>query len=205
MSAVVSPSAAPSTPAPTPPPVGPGPRPWTFTREQFDSMGELGFFRGRRAQLVFGVIVEEGPMNWPHARAVGRVGNVLRAVFAAGHWVSEQRPFAADESLPLPDVAVYTGSMDDYTDHPTVAALVVEVADSSLNFDMTTKAELYATAGVPDYWVLDLEGRRLLVYRNPAPLLGATAYRSHAAFGPADTLSPLAAPGATVAVADLLP
>ncbi len=74
--------------------------------------------------------------------------------------------------------------------------------------DTTTKAELYATAGVPDYWVIDLENRQLLIYRDPVALpagLGATAYRTHLAFGPNDSVSPLAAPTASVKVADLLP
>ncbi len=86
--------------------------------------------------------------------------------------------------------------------------LIVEVADSSLFLDTTTKAELYATAGVPDYWVIDLENRRLLVFRDPVPLpagLGATAYQTHRAHAPHDTVSPLAAPTASVRVGDLLP
>ncbi|QEL15386.1 Uma2 family endonuclease [Limnoglobus roseus] len=86
--------------------------------------------------------------------------------------------------------------------------MVVEVSNGTLGFDATTKAELYATAGVPDYWVIDLEGRQLLVYRDPALLptgLGATAYRSHQVFGPDASVSPLAAPTAGIRVADLLP
>ena len=80
--------------------------------------------------------------------------------------------------------------------------------ESSLFFDTTTKAELYATAGIPDYWVIDLENRQLLVYRDPVPLpagLGATAYPTHLTFGPNDCVSPLAVPTASVKVADLLP
>jgi Uma2 family endonuclease len=85
---------------------------------------------------------------------------------------------------------------------------VVEVADSTLDQDTTTKAELYATAGIPDYWVLDVDGRRLLVFRDPAPLptgLGATAYQTHLMLNPTDTVSPLATPTAVIRVADLLP
>ena len=112
-------------------------------------------------------------------------------------------------SDPGPDLAVVPGSIRDYaTRTPTTAVLVVEVADSSLALDTTTKAELYATAGVPDYWVIDLENRRLLIFRDPAPLpagLGATAYRTHHTYGPGDAVAPLAAPGAAVRVADLLP
>jgi Uma2 family endonuclease len=61
---------------------------------------------------------------------------------------------------------------------------------------------------VPEYWVIDLEHRQLLVFRDPQPLpkgLGATAYKTHLTFGPADRVSPLAAPQASILVGDLLP
>ena len=73
--------------------------------------------------------------------------------------------------------------------------------------DMTEKAEGYTSAGVPDYWVLDLNGRRLLVFRDPAPLPvgpGATAYRTQKALGPGDYISPRAAPQASILISDLL-
>src|SRR5207248_5059445 len=108
---------------------------------------------------------------------------------------------------PVPEVMVVRGGIRDYTTaHPTTAVFVVEVADSSLKFDTTTKAELYAPAGVPDYWVIDLEHRRLLVFRDPRSTgNGAIAYRTRLTLGPNDTVSPLAAPNAAVKVADLLP
>ena len=84
---------------------------------------------------------------------------------------------------------------------------MIEVADTTLNTDTTDKAEQYATAGIADYWVLDLNGRRLLVFRDPAPLpagLGATAYRKQQVLGPTDTVKPLAAPNSSIRVADLL-
>jgi Uma2 family endonuclease len=184
------------------------PRPWKWTRASFTRLAELGFFDQYRVELVSGEIIDTGSMKWPHVVAVELVGAVLRGVFATGFWVTEQKPFAAGDSLPVPDVAVYTGSMRDYADIPAAAALLVEVADSTLTYDTTTKAELYATAGVPEYWVLDLDGRCLHVFRDPAPLpagLGATTYRSLQVFDAGGSVSPLAAPNATVAVADLLP
>ena len=86
--------------------------------------------------------------------------------------------------------------------------LVIEVSDTTLDSDTTVKAELYATAGIADYWVLDLNNRRLLIFRDPAPLpagLGGTAYRTHLTLGPADAISPLAAPTVSFRVAELLP
>lgn len=198
---------APPPPTAAPPAAGePSGRKWT--RAEFLRLAEYGFFDGRRAQLVFGEIIEMGNMGWPHARAMILVGGRLRAVFADGYWVAEEKPFAAADSLPVPDFAVHAGSVLEQTDHPDRAVLVIEVADTTLQYDTTTKAELYATAGVSDYWVIDLNARRLLIYRDPEPLpagLGATAYRTHSAHGPDATVSPLAAPPATIAVADLLP
>ena len=81
-----------------------------------------------------------------------------------------------------------------------MAELVIEVADSSLDFDTNEKRLLYAKAGIREYWVVDINGRRLLVYRDPQ----AGDYATQLALGPADAVSPLAAPAAVVRVADLL-
>jgi Uma2 family endonuclease len=204
----MSATAIPLAPAVTPPPVGAGPRRWRWSREDYRKLVELGLFDDRRVQLILGEIIEMGKQGWPHAAALLRLIEVLRRVFPIGHFVSEQKPFPVGASEPEPDAAVVPGRPEDYADHPTVAALLVEVADTSLAMDTTTKAELYATAGVPEYWVVDLLNRQLHVFRDPAPLpagLGATAYRTHLVLNPTDTLNPLAAPIATVRVAELLP
>ena len=109
---------------------------------------------------------------------------------------------------PVPDVAVVVGSPRDYTDHARTALLVVEVAESSLSYDTRDKANLYAASGIRDYWVLDLVNRQLIVFQNPAPdavqLYGA-AFASRLVLDPTATVSPLAAPQASVLVSDLLP
>jgi Uma2 family endonuclease len=189
-------------------PVQPEPRPIRFSRPQYIRLGELGFLDGRRVQRIFGEIVEMPRQNWPHVVAKKKASIVLGRAFDGIGWVNEQSPLPTSDSDPEPDVAVIPGRIEDYTDHPERVLLVVEISDSTLTYDTTTKAELYATAGVPDYWVLDLNGRELHVFRDPVPLpagLGATAYRSHTVHAPTETVSPLAAPTATVAVADLLP
>jgi len=199
---------------PTPPPAGAGPKPWKWTREQYYRLGELGFFDGKRVELIRGEIVEMSPINIAHATGVGLVSDALVIIFAAGFYTNVQQPFsvpgAAPGSEPQPDVAVIPGSRRTATAHPTQAALLVEVADTTLFTDTTTKAQLYAEAGVGEYWVLDLNGRELHVFRDPQPLplppdLSATAYRTHLTLDPTDTVSPLAAPAATIRVADLLP
>ena len=188
--------------------VPPGPsRNLLWTADQFHALGDLGCFTGRRAWLLHGVIKEDGPMNPPHAIAATKTEDVIRDVFRVGHHVRVSKPLVTGQDTdPEPDVAVVTGKPGDYTSHPTTAVLVVEVADTSLRSDITVKAELYATAGVPDYWVLDVDGRQLRVFRDPAPIPGGgAAYRTQRAHGPADAVAPLAAPHAAVQVADLLP
>ncbi len=185
----------------------PQPRRWTVT--EFDHLGSLGCFAGRRAFLLDGVILEQGPMEPPHADALEVLYELIRAAFGSGWRFRVQTPLHLDEfNNPMPDLAVVAGTPGYYGDHPVSAALVVEVADTTLQSDLTDKAERYATAGIADYWVLDLNAGVLHVFRNPQPLpagLGATAYRTHDTLGPNDTVSPLAAPNATIRVSDLLP
>ena len=212
MSATATPSAPAGTT--TPPPANTGVRPWRITRDEYYRLGELGFFDGKRVELIRGEVLEMSPINIAHARGVGFVSDALTLVFALGCYVNVQQPFsvpsAAPGTEPQPDVSVIPGSRRTASGHPTQAALLIEVADSTLFYDTTTKAQLYAEVGVPEYWVLDLNGRVLHVFRDPQPLrlpleLAATAYRTHDTLGPSDTVSPLAAPAATVRVADLLP
>jgi len=196
----------------TTPPPSTGLRPWRWTREQYYELGKLGFFQGKRVELLYGEIVEMSPINWPHALAVGLVSDALALAFPVGFYVSVQQPFAVPGSVPgsepQPDVAVIPGSRRNYATHPDRAAIIVEVANTTFATDSTTKAELYATASILDYWLLDLERRQLHVFRDPVALpagLGATAYRKHVTLAETDTASPLAAPTANIFVRDLLP
>ena len=77
---------------------------------------------------------------------------------------------------------------------------MVEVADTTLQFDLTVKALLYARAGIEDYWVLDLNGRRMIVHRNPV----ASVYQLVEAYGEDELVSPLGAPGHSLLVRDVL-
>ncbi|AMV23925.1 hypothetical protein VT84_05990 [Gemmata sp. SH-PL17] len=185
------------------------PRPFRFTREQYYRLGELGFFADTRVERIRGEIIEMSPINWPHVVGCRKTALALERVFAGAAWVSRnEQPLALAESDPQPDVMVVAGRFEDYTDHPTTALLVVEVADATLSRDTTEKAELYAEAGIPDYWVLDVEHSQLLVFRDPQPLpagLGATAYRTRQTLASTDRVSPLAAPGASILVSELLP
>jgi Uma2 family endonuclease len=150
--------------------------------------------------LIDGVLLEQGPMNPPHAITLGLVEEAIRTAFGTGWWVRSQLPLILGQDTdPEPDLAVVPGRPRDYTGHPTSADLVIEVSDSSLNFDTNEKRLLYARAGIREYWVVDINGRQLLVYRAPQ----AGDYPAPQGLGQTDTVSPLAAPVA-VRIADLL-
>jgi|SRR5579883_525819 len=192
----------------TPPPKAAGPRPWKWTLDQYREFCQRGFFDGGRVEFVFGEIIDKGKQGWPHAMTLDLSVEVLRRVFAPGHWIYTQSPFPIAGSEPEPDAAVIPGAPRDYTNHPTTAVLIVEVSDTTLNYDLTTKAELYATAGIAEYWVLDVENRQLHVFRDPRPLptgLGATAYKTHLTLAPTDHVSPLAAASSSILISELLP
>ena len=104
---------------------------------------------------------------------------------------------------PEPDLIVLTRQSLCFRSNPRPEdlRLVVEVADSSLNFDLTTKAALYARAGIIEYWVLDVTGRRLIVHRDEK----AGGYASIIAYSEHERVAPLAAPRSEFRVADAFP
>jgi Uma2 family endonuclease len=177
-----------------------GPRPMHWTCAEFHRFGDMGAFEGRRAMLIDGVILEEGPMNPPHAITLGLVEEAIRVAFGAGWWLRHQSPLVLELDIdPEPDLAVVLGRPRDYVGHPTTAELVVEVADSSLDFDTNEKRLLYAKASIREYWAVDINGRRLIVYRDPQ----AGDYTIQQVLSQLDSVMPLAAVAA-VRVANLL-
>jgi len=156
-----------------------------------------------RLELIGGRIVTMSPEGAIHAGAIDLCAEALRRVFTTGFTVRVQHPLAIDpDDEPEPDIAVVVGSPRDHlTDHPRQAVLVVEVADSSLEYDRRDKARLYARAGFADYWIVNLIDRRLEVHR--APTIGG--YRSVVSLTATDEIAPLAAPSSRIAVAALLP
>ena len=179
-----------------------------WTREEYYQMAELGFFLGKRVELIEGEIIEMSPMNKPHATAIRIVLEVLRSVFVQNYIVDSQLPMSFNKnSEPEPDVAVIKGGVRDFANsHPKTAELIIEVSDTTLRFDRTTKAALYAQNGIQDYCILNLKNRCLEVYRQPKKnkKLGYI-YTECRILTDDDELSPLAAPDAKIKIVDLLP
>ena len=208
MSTITMPPAP--NPVQTPLPGTSGPKRHHFTIPEYRKLGKTGLFRDMKTMLIHGELFTMGMPKPPHDFALNATYEFLRSICPSGHHIRNQQGFDIGiDNDPGPDLAIVPGVLRDYaTTTPTTAILIVEVAHTTLTVDTTTKAELYATAGVPEYWVLDVEHRQLIVFRDPQPLpkgLGATAYKTHLTLGPTDRVSPLAAPAASVLVADLLP
>jgi Uma2 family endonuclease len=185
-------------------------KPYRWTREEYYRMGEIGFFEDKRVELIEGEVIDMSPIYSPHATSVTLAGEVLREIFGKGWVVREEKPLSLGiDSDPEPDIALVEGKARDFKDaHPTMASLVIEVADSSLSYDRNRKASLYAKAGIQDYWILNLHDRQIEVHRRP--IADATAefgfsYGDKMIFKEDDSVRLLVRPNASIAVADLLP
>jgi Uma2 family endonuclease len=182
-------------------------KPWTVT--EFHRIGDLGVFEGTNVILIEGEILEMPAAGGAHDVALMFVDELVRKFVPPGFSVRNQMSLVLGQSTdPIPDLAVAPGSGRDFLQKPTTAALVVEVSDSSLDYDMDDKASLYASAGIADYWVVDLVHRQLVVMRNPvadATRRFGFGYAAVTTLAIGQSASPLTAPGAAVAVADLMP
>lgn len=121
-------------------------------------------------ELLDGLLVPKMPKNPPHVLATELIREALPRVLPDGWFVSSQEPITLETSEPEPDGVVVRGQRRDYPDRhpgPREVALVVEVADASLQSYRTLKKQLYAQAGIPVYWIVNLIEGRLKVYSDP--------------------------------------
>jgi Uma2 family endonuclease len=182
-----------------------------WARLEYERLVDLGMFRpDERLELVGGELTIREPQGGPHSLAIELIGDALRLAFGPGWRVRTQLPVALDdESEPEPDFSVVPGTPREAAESiPSHPVLIVEVAETSLHFDREHKGSLYARAGVPDYWIVNLVGRVLEVHRDPRPTPQAPygwRYGEVQTLGRDASVTPLAAPSARVAVADLLP
>jgi Uma2 family endonuclease len=139
-----------------------------ITRAEYQAMGESGLFQDERVELIEGVIVRMAPRGEPHDDTIERLNELLLPPLVGRARVRIQLAFAASEhSEPEPDVAIVPRDEPRGVDHPGRATLLIEVAASSLRFDRGTKASVYARAGVPEYWVVDVAKRTVEVFSAP--------------------------------------
>lgn len=163
-----------------------------------------------RVELIEGELLTKMSHNGPHAISVGVVDDTLSDALPPGWHVRAQLPITLARSEPEPDAAVVRGRRRDYNpDHPLSRHLgiVIEVSDSSLWYDRTVKGRLYAEAGIPEYWVVNIEERIVEVYTSPNPTANPAEYGTRTDYAVGQSV-PLGLDGQTVGqlpVADLLP
>lgn len=178
-----------------------------WTRRQYRAMRDADILEGRY-ELIEGEIISKMGQNRPHVIVIVLLCEWLRQIFG-GAFVQAQGPIQTstndtDFSEPEPDVAVTLQPATAYLERlptPSDLVLVVEVSDTTLRFDRSTKAGLYARAGICEYWIVDIAGRQVLVHRRPA----AEGYMEITAYNSDERIATLAQAETSVRVADLLP
>jgi Uma2 family endonuclease len=187
---------------------GPDRKQWTC--EQFEFMGDVGLLGAEeRVELIDGDVLEMSPQRTPHATGVTLAYQALLRLFPDTPLVRVQLPLRLYGTVqPEPDIAVVPGSARDYQhSHPETALMVWEISDTTIQFDRTVKAGLYASAGIPEYWITDLINNRIEIRRDPIVMTGEAydhGYRSVTLHLGSETVTPLFAPESREAVSDVL-
>src|SRR5262245_54823429 len=142
-------------------------RPRRIQRTEYERLVEQGLFEDERVELIQGIVVEMSPIGPRHSDPIDVLNRLFVMGVGARAVVRVQQPFAAsDDSEPEPDLALVAPGC--YRDrHPDRALLIIEVAETSLDHDRETKCPLYASSGVPEYWIIDVNARIVEVYDTP--------------------------------------
>lgn len=177
-----------------------------FTVDDYHRMAEAGILEpDERVELIEGEIVAMAAIGSRHAGCVNTLNRLLARAVDERALVAVQNPVRLSElSEPEPDIALLRPRPDHYAEAhpgPRDVLLIIEVAETTLDFDREVKAALYAGAGVPEVWLVDLPGDRVEVHREPGP----TGYRDVTSHGRSTVLRPGALPEIEVSVDAVLP
>src|SRR5262245_26919442 len=168
-------------------------------RSEYDRMVQLGLFEDERVELIRGVLVKMSPQLAAHASTVQKLTHLL-ATRLQGAILRIQSPLAlSDDSEPEPDVAIVPAGDYDAA-HPTMALLIIEVSDTTLRKDRS-KAFVYASAGVGEYWIVNLGARAVEVYTSP----DGDRYTEVRTLREGDVLRSPVLADAAIAVSEILP
>lgn len=140
--------------------------------DEYHKMAEIGILKpDDRLELIHGEIYEMSPIGSKHAGIVNKLASLLNELFKDMAVIGVQNPVQIDgRNEPEPDISLLNYRSDFYVSaHPVPADVlaIIEVSDASIKFDKEVKAPLYASHGIPEYWIIDLENNRIEVYTNP--------------------------------------
>ena len=182
-----------------------------FSVAEYQRLTEIGILTDEdKVELLDGLVVLKMPRNPPHDSSIQALAQLIPPLLPVGWSVRSQLAVVVATSVPEPDVAVARGSWRDYhTRHlgPADVGLVIEVAESSLDRDREDKRPIYADAGIPVYWIVNLVDQQVEVYTAPTGGGPTAAYAQRQDFRAGDSI-PLVLDGTVVgqvAVADVLP
>ncbi len=145
---------------------------YLFTTEEYHRMGEVGLFDGQQVELINGKIVDMSPTKSQHAGMVNKLTQLLSKILQEEYLLSVQNPLHISKyTEPEPDLMVLLNRADYYqASHPTPndTLLVIEVSGTSLEKDQKVKLPLYASAGIPEVWIINLQDKQLEQYLEPS-------------------------------------
>jgi len=180
------------------------PFPRRFTVDEYHRLLEVGVIqKDEHVQLIEGMIVQTAPPKAGHATVLERLSRTLVKALAGRYRIRTQLPLTFIDSEPEPDVAVAAPLAADETaeNHPRGALLVVEVSEGSVAYDRSVKARIYARAGIPEYWIVNVKDGTVEISRDPQPASGRYLTGLTAKAG--DTLTLASVPDLSVPVAAL--
>ena len=185
------------------------PRKRPISARDYMRMAEIGLFEGQRVELINGEIVDMPPISEDHAQSVDKITKKLNRTLDEELIVRGQHPFDAGENgRPEPDVAIVRPDLLSPDAPPAEAILIVEVSRSTLRYDQTTKASLYASLGIADYWIVNLIENQVEVYRQPIESASAQFghdYASRQIYRRGQSIALLETPEVSLEVGDMLP
>ncbi|NJN31823.1 MAG: Uma2 family endonuclease [Synechococcales cyanobacterium RM1_1_8] len=173
---------------------------WTVA--DYHRMIEAGILADRRVELLNGEIVEMPAEGAPHTSRVSEGANHFRALLADKAFIREAHPITLETSEPEPDIAIVQLPFEQYRDrhpYPSDIYWLIEISYATRAKDFGEKQQIYAAAGIPEYWILDLRNKELVVLREPA----GDRYQHRQALT-VGSIAPLAFPELAVDVSKLL-
>lgn len=154
----------------------------------------------RNLELIHGILVEKMTLSPQHSYIVGKLRELLEGAIGDGEFIREEKPLTIQNSEPEPDLAVVSGTLADFRKkHPETARFVIEVSQTSLVRDRA-KAAIYAAAGVPEFWIVDIENNKIEAFRKPT----AEGYDEQITFNAGEGIPLPIAPDTKTRLQDLL-
>jgi Uma2 family endonuclease len=171
--------------------------------QDYHQMIDSGLLDNRKVELIQGEIIEMSPEGAPHSSFCGEIGEYLRRILGDQAKIREAHPITLpDTSEPEPDIAIVRNRSTLYRDrhpYPEDIFWLIEISDSTLAKDLGIKKDLYASVGIAEYWVINLQESVLIVFKN----LTTAGYQSTTSFT-SGIISPVAFPNISIDVQQLL-